>query len=47
LSRKEYNGEEADMWAYGIIMFALGEGRLPFRAENIKELERVVKRGKF
>jgi serine/threonine protein kinase len=32
LSRKEYIGEEADIWSYGVVVFTFFEGRHPFKA---------------
>ena len=47
ISRKEYVGEQADVWSYGVVVYALAEGRHPFKAESYNELERMVNRGKF
>ena len=34
------------MWSYGVVVYALAEGRHPFKAETYNELERLVNRGK-
>ena len=34
LSKKEYYGEHADIWSFGVVIFALGEGRHPFKADT-------------
>jgi serine/threonine protein kinase len=47
LARKEYVGENADVWAFGVVMYAIAEGRHPFNATNYKELLRTVNRGVF
>jgi serine/threonine protein kinase len=47
ISRKEYIGEQADIWSFGVVVYALGEGRHPFKAETYSELERLVNRGKI
>lgn len=47
ISRKEYIGEQADIWSYGVVVYALAEGRHPFKADSYNELERLVNRGKI
>lgn len=47
LSKKEYIGELADMWSYGVVMFTIAEGRHPFKAETYNELERLVDKGNY
>jgi serine/threonine protein kinase len=47
LSSEEYSGQSVDIWAYGIVMYAMGEGKHPFVANNYNELERVVKKGVY
>jgi serine/threonine protein kinase len=27
-------GEHADMWSYGVVVYALAEGRHPFKADT-------------
>lgn len=34
ISRKEYIGEQADIWSYGVVVYALSEGRHPFKADT-------------
>jgi serine/threonine protein kinase len=38
VSKKEYAGPPADIWALGVLLFALLCGRFPFRGQNDKEL---------
>jgi serine/threonine-protein kinase SRK2 len=34
ISRKEYIGEQADVWSFGVVVYALAEGRHPFKADS-------------
>ena len=34
LSEKEYYGEKADVWSFGIVIFVMAEGRHPFKSAN-------------
>ena len=47
LSKKEYIGEQADMWSFGVVAFTIGEGKHPFKAETYNELERLVNKGNY
>ena len=47
LSKKEYIGEQADIWSFGIMAYTIGEGRHPFKAETYNELERLVNKGNY
>lgn len=42
VSKKEYFGPAADMWAVGVVMYVLLTGVLPFRAEDEKKLYRKI-----
>lgn len=44
---KQYHGSASDIWSCGVVLFALLTGRLPFDHENMGELLRRVKSGKF
>ena len=47
VSKREYHGPAADVWAAGVVMYILLTGLLPFRAENEKALFRKIQAGMF
>jgi serine/threonine protein kinase len=42
VSKKEYAGPPADVWALGVLYFALLNGRFPFKGQNDKELFKKI-----
>ena len=38
VSKIEYSGPPADIWALGVLLFALLCGKFPFKGQNDKEL---------
>jgi MAP/microtubule affinity-regulating kinase len=42
VSKKEYLGPPADVWALGVLYFALLNGRFPFKGQNDKELYQKI-----
>lgn len=45
--RKEYTGNPADIWALGILLYALLSGSFPFKGTTERELYRKIARGVF
>jgi len=45
--KKEYRGDLADVWAVGVVMFALVSGVFPFRSPLERELYRKIIKGTF
>lgn len=42
VSKREYAGPPADVWALGVLYFALLNGRFPFKGQNDKELFKKI-----
>jgi len=47
VARKEYSGFCADIWAMGVLLYALLCGTFPFKAQNDRDLYRKIVRGVF
>eukprot|EP00929_Paragymnodinium_shiwhaense_P069194 TRINITY_DN34905_c0_g1_i1.p1 TRINITY_DN34905_c0_g1~~TRINITY_DN34905_c0_g1_i1.p1 ORF type:complete len:1073 (+),score=191.23 TRINITY_DN34905_c0_g1_i1:335-3553(+) len=47
VARKEYSGFCADIWAAGVLLYALLCGSFPFRGQNDRDLYRKIVRGVF
>jgi len=47
VAKKEYCGPPVDIWASGVLLFALLNGCFPFRGQNDKDLYRKILRGVF
>lgn len=47
VARKEYSGFCADIWAQGVLLYALLCGSFPFRGQNDRDLYRKIVRGVF
>ena len=47
VGRLEYTGPPADIWACGVLLYALLCGTFPFKAPTDKELYRKITSGEF
>lgn len=47
LRNKGYEGFGADIWGVGVVLFAMIYGTVPFKANNMKDLHKMIMKGKF
>ena len=47
VSKVEYAGPPADIWACGVLLYALLNGCFPFRGSTDEDLYRRIKRGTY
>ena len=47
VSRVEYYGPPADIWAAGVLLFCLLNGYFPFKGQTDAELYRRIQRGQY
>ncbi|GFP91703.1 cbl-interacting protein kinase 5 [Phtheirospermum japonicum] len=47
INKRGYDGEKADIWSCGVILFVLLAGYLPFQDSNLMEMYRKICRGEF
>ncbi|ORX46729.1 Pkinase-domain-containing protein [Hesseltinella vesiculosa] len=45
LNAKAYTGPEVDVWSFGVVLFVLVCGKVPFDDENLPALHQKIKRG--
>ncbi|KAL3522505.1 hypothetical protein ACH5RR_015339 [Cinchona calisaya] len=47
INKKGYDGEKADIWSCGVILFVLLAGYLPFHDTNLMEMYRKISKSEF
>ncbi|KAG2626818.1 hypothetical protein PVAP13_3KG136524 [Panicum virgatum] len=47
LSRKGYNGAQADVWSCGVILFVLAASYLPFHERNLIEMYKKISKAQY
>ncbi|KAL3520010.1 hypothetical protein ACH5RR_018159 [Cinchona calisaya] len=47
INKRGYDGERADIWSCGVILFVLLAGYLPFHDTNIMEMYKKISKGQF
>lgn len=46
-NKKDYNGSEVDVWAMGVVLYAILAGKFPFKGENDRDLYKKIARGTY
>lgn len=47
LMDKGYKGFMADIWSAGVVLYAMLYGTVPFKANNMRELQEMIVEGKY
>ncbi len=47
VSKTEYIGQKADVWALGILLYVMLQGKFPFRGINDNDLFKNIKKGNY
>ena len=45
--KKPYNGQKADLWSLGVLVYKIFCADFPFKGKNEKELYKSIEKGKF
>ena len=45
--KKPYNGQKADLWSLGVLVYKMFCADFPFKGKNEKDLYKAIERGKF
>lgn len=47
INKRGYDGEKADIWSCGVVLFVLLAGYLPFHDSNLMEMYKKISKGEF
>lgn len=47
VSKVEYTGQKSDIWALGILLYVMLQGKFPFKGVNDSELFKKIKKGTY
>ena len=47
LRDKGYEGFKVDIWSAGVVLYAMLYGTVPFKANNISELQKLIIKAKY
>ena len=47
MKEEGYSGFKADIWSAGVVLYAMLCGTVPFKASNMKELHKMIIKGKY
>ena len=47
VKKAEYDGRQVDMWALGVLLFAMLSGTFPFKGQSEKELYGKIQRAQY
>jgi 5'-AMP-activated protein kinase catalytic alpha subunit len=47
LKDKGYEGYAVDIWSAGVVLFAMVYGTVPFKANNMADLHKLIIKGKY